>query len=127
MVRVQVGEHHPNGADLGAVSWFPGVDLVPGMTKLPDEIDPDLEPIRVTENVISAWRWDAWLEAAERIDRSTTSVPRIVDHLDDESLLRLLVHGSALVPGPSTRIAAERRDAALALVANEYDLSRSRD
>lgn len=24
MVRVQVGEHHPNGADLGAVSWFPG-------------------------------------------------------------------------------------------------------
>jgi hypothetical protein len=25
LVRVQVGEHHPDGADLGAVSWFPGV------------------------------------------------------------------------------------------------------
>src|SRR5215213_731064 len=34
------------------------------------EVDPDFEPIRVTENVISAWRWDAWLQEASGIDRS---------------------------------------------------------
>lgn len=162
------------------------------MTEEPVEIDPEPEPIRVTENVISAWRWDAWLQAASRIDQRarwvsifigiaaaagaaaagyelipvegrlsvivyapivgyaiyawmprswiTTRplkavlaelrpevVPRVVDELDDEMLLRLLVRGGALVPGLSTRIVAERRDAALALVAYEYDLSKLRD
>jgi len=41
------------------------------MTEAPHEIDPDVAPIRVTENVISAWRWDAWRDAATRIDRSS--------------------------------------------------------
>lgn len=158
------------------------------MTEEPIEIDPDLDPIRVTENVISAWRWDAWLQSASRIDRFARwvsialgiaaavgaaavgyefipgdgrlslilftplvgwgvqswirpwiathrlksvlaevrpeVVPRLISDLDDESLLRLLVHGGALVPGLSTRLSAERRDAALALVAYEYDMTK---
>jgi hypothetical protein len=154
----------------------------------PDETDPDLEPIRVVENVLSAWRWDAWRDAATRIEgragwislilglaaavaaaaagyalitgdgrlsaivysplvgwgiRAWTRswiatyrlkavlaelrpevVPKLVHDLDDDRLLRLLVHGGALVPELSTRIAAERRDAALALVAYEYDMTK---
>ena len=158
------------------------------MTEVPDEIDPDLEPIRVTENVISAWRWDAWRDAAGRIDRNARWIsivlgvlaaaaaaaagydllegdarlsliaytplvgwgiqawtrswiathrlkallaevrpevaPRLIEGLDDEGLVRLLVHGGALVPGLSTRLSAERRDAAVALVAYEYDMTK---
>ena len=160
------------------------------MTEEPGDADPDIEPVRVTENVISAWRWDAWLQQASRIDRRAAIVsivlgvaaavgaaiagyaylpgearlsvivyapvlgyvidawlprswittrplravlselrpevvPRLVSQVDDEQLLRLLVHGGALLPEVSTRLAAERRDAALALVAYVYDLSTS--
>lgn len=56
--------------------------------------------------------------------REGSLVPRLIDDLDDEMLLRLLVHGGALVPGLSTRLSAERRDAALALVAYEYDMTK---
>lgn len=159
------------------------------MTEVPEDVDPDTEPIRVTENVISAWRFDAWRDAATRFDRSalwisvvlgvvaaagaaavgyeflpgdarlslivyaplvgwgvqarTRSwiathrlkvvldevrpevVPRIISDLDTERLLRLLVHGGALVPELSIRLAVERRDAALALVAYEFDVSKT--
>jgi hypothetical protein len=156
------------------------------MTEEPDEDEANTAPIRVVENVLSAWRWDAWRDAATRIDRSagwisivlgiaaagaaaaagyalipgdgrlsaivyapligwgirrwtrswiatqrlksvlaevrTEVVPALVEALDDGRLLKLLTSGSALVPEQCTILAAERRDAAVALVASEFDL-----
>ena len=158
-----------------------------GPSEEPEYVDPDTYPIRVAENVLSAWRWDAWRDAANRIDRSarwisialgiaaavgaaavgydlipgngrlsvilyaplvgwglqawTRSwiathrlravlaelrpevIPRLVNSLDDERLLRLLTRGGALVWEQSTVLVADRRDAAVALVASEYDMT----
>jgi hypothetical protein len=159
-----------------------------GPSEEPEYVDPDTDPIRVAENVLSAWRWDAWLEAAKRIDRSalwlsivlgilaaagaaaagyelmpgagrfsvilyaplvgwgiqawTRSwisthrlravlddvrpevVPKLVNDIDDERLLRLLTRGGALVWEQSTILVADRREAAVALVASEYDMTK---
>jgi hypothetical protein len=159
------------------------------MTEVPGDVDPDTEPIRVSENVISAWRWDAWLDRATSINRSAgwvsivlgiaaavgaaaagyvripgdgkfsvilyaplvgwgiqawsrswiathrlkavlaemrpEVVPRLVNDLDDERLLRLLTRGGALVWEQSTVLVANRRDAAVALVASKYDVSKA--
>ncbi|VXC09552.1 hypothetical protein [Aeromicrobium sp. 9AM] len=156
------------------------------MTEEPDEDQANSEPVRVVENVVSAWRWDAWRDAAMRIDRSagwisivlgiaaggaaaaagyglipgdgrlsaivyaplvgwgirvwtrswiathrlkfvlaevrTEVVPALVRGLDDARVLKLLTSGRALVTEQCTILAVERRDAAVALVASEYDL-----
>ncbi|MCW2830682.1 MAG: hypothetical protein JWP31_1374 [Aeromicrobium sp.] len=49
-------------------------------------------------------------------------IPALVQRLDDDTVLKILLSGGALLTRLSMTIVTERRDAAIAIIASEYDL-----